>query len=88
LNASSIIDQDVLLSDITLPDFSSLQRIPGPICAIVMNMDAQYDLSIEMNVMHIIGLDLHNLSKTIVWNGSRVLFKLTITVMKHNCTIC
>jgi hypothetical protein len=68
VNTSSTIDQDVLLKDITLPEFSSLQRIPGPIHAIVMDTDTQYDLIIGMDIMQVIGLDLHNLSKMIVWN--------------------
>jgi hypothetical protein len=38
-------------------------------------MDAQYDLIIGMDVMQVIGLDLHNSSKTIVWNSIHVPFK-------------
>jgi hypothetical protein len=72
VNASSTIDQDVLLKDITLPEFSSLLHIPGPICAIIMDTDTQYDLIIGMDIMQVIGLDFHNLSKTIVWNDHRV----------------
>jgi hypothetical protein len=75
VNASSVIDQDVLLTDITLPEFSSSIRIPGPIRAIVMDMEAQYDLIIGMDVMQVIGLDLHNSSQTIVWNDVHVPFK-------------
>jgi Retroviral aspartyl protease len=75
VNASSVTDQDVLLTDIPLPEFSSSQCIPGLICAIVMNMGAQYDLIIGMDVMQVIGLDLHNSSKTIVWNCIHVPFK-------------
>jgi hypothetical protein len=75
MNASSIIDQHVLLTDITLPAFSSSQCIPGPIRALIMPMDTQYDLIIGMDVMQVIGLDLVNSSKTIVWNGNYVLFK-------------
>jgi hypothetical protein len=75
VNASSVIDQDVLLTDITLPKFLSSQRIPGPIRAIVMNMDTQYDLITGMDVMQVICLDLHNLSQTIVQNGIHVPFK-------------
>jgi hypothetical protein len=75
MNASSVIDQDILLTDIALPEFSLSQRIPGPIHAIVMNMDTQYNLIIGMDVMHVIGLDLHNSSQTIVWNGNHVPFK-------------
>jgi hypothetical protein len=40
-----------------------------------MDTDTQYDLIIGMEVMQVIGLDLHNLSKTIVWNDHRVPFK-------------
>jgi hypothetical protein len=75
MNASSVINQDVLLTDITLPEYSSSQCIPGPIRAIVMDMEAQYDLIIGMDVMQVIGLDLHNSSKTIAWNDKHVPFK-------------
>jgi hypothetical protein len=75
VNASSTTDQNVLLKDITLPAFSSLQQIPGPIRAIVMDTYTQYDLILGMGVMQAIGLDLHNSSKTIVWNDHRVPFK-------------
>jgi hypothetical protein len=40
-----------------------------------MDKDAQYDLVIGMDVMQVIGLDLHNSSQTIVWNGIHVPFK-------------
>jgi hypothetical protein len=73
-STGKIIDQHVLLTDITLPEFSSSQRIPGPIRALIMPMDTQYDL-IGMDVMQVIGLDLLNSSKTIVWNGNYVPFK-------------
>jgi hypothetical protein len=76
VNASSTTDQDVLLKYITLPELSSSQHIPGPICAIVRDTDTQYDLFIGMDVMQAIGLDLHNSSKTIVWNDHRLPFKL------------
>jgi hypothetical protein len=65
----------VLLRDITLPEFSSLKCIPGPIHAIVMDTNTQYDLIIGMDIMQVIGLDLHISSKTIVWNDHRVPFK-------------
>jgi hypothetical protein len=84
VNKSSIIDQEVLVKDITLPEFSSLQHIPGPIC----KMDTQYNLIIGMDVMQVIGPDLHNLSKTIVWKSNRVLLNPTITSTMHDCMIC
>jgi hypothetical protein len=75
VNASSVINQYIMLTDITLPEFSSSQHIPGPICALIMPVDAQYDLIIGMDVMQVIGLVLINSSKTIVWNGNHVPFK-------------
>jgi hypothetical protein len=75
VNASYVIDQHVLLTDITLPEFSASQRIPGPIRVLIMPMDTQYDLIIGMDMMQVIGLDLMNSSKTIVWNGNYVPFK-------------
>jgi hypothetical protein len=41
VNASSVIDQNILLTDITLPEFLSSQRIPGPIRALIMPIDAK-----------------------------------------------
>jgi hypothetical protein len=52
-----------------------------------MDTDTQYDLIVRMDVMQVIGLDLHNLSKAIVWNGNRVLLSLMVPLMKHNCMI-
>jgi hypothetical protein len=62
MNASSVVDQHVLLTDISLPEFLLSQRIPGPIRALIMPMDTQYDLIIGMDVMQVIGLDLINWS--------------------------
>jgi hypothetical protein len=40
-----------------------------------MQTNAHYYLIIGMDVMQVIGLDLHNSSKTIVWNSNHVPFK-------------
>jgi hypothetical protein len=57
VNASSVVNQDILPKDITLPEFLPSQQIPGPICSLAMTLDAQYDLIISMDVMQVIGLD-------------------------------
>jgi hypothetical protein len=75
MNASLVIDQYVMLKDITLPEFLLSQHIPGPTQALIMPMDAQYDLIIVMDVMQVIGLGLHDSSKTIVWNSNHMPFK-------------
>jgi hypothetical protein len=60
----------------TLPEFSSTQRVSGPIRAFVIdNNESHYDLIIGMDVMQILGIDIHNSSKTIVWDTLRVPFK-------------
>jgi hypothetical protein len=71
VNTSSVINQNVLLTDITFP----VLVFTTPIHAIVMDMEAQHDLIIGMDIMQVIGLDFHNSSKTIVWNDKRVPFK-------------
>jgi Reverse transcriptase (RNA-dependent DNA polymerase) len=74
--ASSIMDREVLIENMTLPEFLSTQRVSGPIRAFVMNNnESQYDLIIGMDVMQILGIDIHNSTKTIVWDTLRVPFK-------------
>jgi hypothetical protein len=75
MNASSVIDQDILLKDITLLEFLSSQHIPSPICAIFIDMETQYDMIIGMDIMQDIGLNLLNLSKTTIWNRHHLPFK-------------
>ena len=76
VTASSIMDWEVIIENMTLPEFSSTQRVSGPIRAFVIdNNESHYDLIIGMDVMQILGIDIHNSSKTIVWDTLRVPFK-------------
>jgi hypothetical protein len=66
----------VFIENMTLPEFSSTQCVSGPLRVFVMNNhDSQYDLIIGMDVLQILGIDIHNSSKTIVWDTLCVLFK-------------
>jgi hypothetical protein len=76
VTASSIMNQEVLIENMTLPEFSSTQRVSGPIRAFVMdNNESQYDLIIGMDVMQIPGIDIHNSTKTIVRDTLHVPYK-------------
>jgi hypothetical protein len=70
------MDCEILINNMTLPEFSSTQRVPGPIRVIIMdNNESSYDLIIGMDLMQTLGIDIHNRRKTVVWNTLRVLFK-------------
>jgi len=76
VNATTTTNREVMLEEMTLPEFSATQRVSGPIRAIVMsNMDGPYDLIIGMDMLQALGIDIHNTSKTIVWNNKRAPFK-------------
>jgi hypothetical protein len=60
----------------TLPEFSSTQRVLGPIRVLIMtHNESPYDLIIGMDLMQTLGIDIHNSSKTVVWDTLRVPFK-------------
>jgi hypothetical protein len=73
VTSSALLDKEVLIEDMTLPEFSSNTRISGPICAIIMdNAESSYDIIISMDLMQTLGIDIHNSSKTVVWGQLRV----------------
>jgi hypothetical protein len=61
----------------TLPELSPTTHISGPIRAIIMdNSESSYDLIfIGIDLMQTLGIDIHNSSKTVVWDQLRVPFK-------------
>jgi hypothetical protein len=70
------MDWEVLIENMTLPEFLSTQCVSGPIRAFIMNNnESQYDIIIGMDVMQILAIDIHNITKTIVWDTLRVPFK-------------
>jgi hypothetical protein len=76
VTSSALLDNEVLIEDMILPEFSSNTRISGPIRAIIMdNTESSYDIIIGMDLMHTLGIDIHNSSKTVVWGQLRVPFK-------------
>jgi hypothetical protein len=76
VTSSALLDKEVLIEDMTLPEFSSNTCIPGPIRAIIMdNVESSYDIIISMDLMQTLGIDIHNSSKTVVWGQLQVHFK-------------
>jgi hypothetical protein len=39
------------------------------------NVESTYDLIIGMDLMQTLGIDIHNSSKTVVWDQLQILFK-------------
>jgi hypothetical protein len=63
VTASTLLDKEVLIEDMILPEFSATIRILGPIRAILMdNMESTYDL--------IIGMDLKIYKPNVYYTGS------------------
>jgi hypothetical protein len=76
VTTSALLDKEVLIEDMILPKFSATTHILGPIHAIIMdNVESSYDFIIGMDLMQTLGIDIHNLSKTIVSGDLWVLFK-------------
>jgi hypothetical protein len=76
VTTSALLDKEVLIEDMILPEFSSTNHISGPIHAIIMdNVESSYDIIIGMDLMQTLGIDIHNLSKMAMWDHLQVLFK-------------
>jgi hypothetical protein len=76
VTSSALLDKEVLIKDMILPEFSSTTCILGPICAIIMdNSESSYDLIVSMDLMQTLGIYIHNSSKTVVWDQLQVPFK-------------
>jgi hypothetical protein len=74
--SSAIVDQEIVIEEMTLPEFSSTRRVSGPIRAIVMDQpESSYDIIIGMDLMQTLGIDIHNTTKTVVWDTLRIPFK-------------
>jgi hypothetical protein len=71
---SALLDAKVLIEDMILPKFSATTCISGPMRAIIMdNIESSCDLG--MDLMQTLGIDIHNSSKTVMWDQQQVPFK-------------
>jgi hypothetical protein len=77
----ALLDKEVIIEDMILPEFSATTCILGPICAIIMdNVESTYDLTIGMDLMQTLGIDIHNPSKTVVWDQFECCSNCTTTL--------
>ena len=73
VHGGRVLNQEVLLGEVSFPEFSPTQRIPGPIRATVFhNPESNYDIILGMDVMQVLGIDINCSTKTITWNGNTV----------------
>ena len=76
IHGTELLNKEVMLTDVSLPEFSPTQRIPGPIRATIFNNEnSKYDAIIGMDFMQAIGLDVLCSTKTITWNGNTIPFR-------------
>jgi hypothetical protein len=77
VTSNDLLDKEVLMEDMILPKFSATTRILGPIHTIILdNVESSCDLIISMDLMQTLEIDIHNLSKMVVWDQLCVPFKL------------
>jgi hypothetical protein len=73
VTASALLDKEVLIKDLILPEFSPTTCVSGPIYAIIMdNSESSNDLIIGMDLIQTLGIDVHNSSKMVVWDQLQV----------------
>jgi hypothetical protein len=77
VTSNALLDKEALMEDMILPEFYATTCISGPIHAIIMdNLESSCDLIISMDLMQTLEIDVHNLSKMVVWGQLCVPFKL------------
>ena len=76
IHGTEVMDQEVLLTGITLPEFSPTQRVPGPVRATMFkNDDTTYDVIVGMDLMQAMGIDVLCSTRTIKWNDNVIPFR-------------
>lgn len=69
-------NNQVFLEDVSLPEFSASQRVPGPLpCIVFDNTQTLYDVIIGNDLMMELGIDIHNSTKTVSWNENQIPFR-------------
>ena len=75
IHGAELLNQQVLLLDITLPEFTATQVVPRPIHATIYdNPDSVYDVILRMDIMQVLGIKIDCDSKIITWNKNTIPF--------------
>ena len=66
IHGSEHLNHEVLFTGLCFPEFLPTQKIPGPIRATVFNnKESNYDILIGMDLMSLLGIDIHCSTKTL-----------------------
>jgi hypothetical protein len=69
-------NNQVFLKDVSLPEFSASQRVPGPLpCIVFDNAQTIYDVIIGNDLMTKLGIDIHSSTKTVSWFEHEIPFR-------------
>ena len=75
IHGTKQLNENVLLRNISLPEFSPTQRIPGPIRATLFNNpQSTYDVIVGMDMIQAVGISISGVSKTVSWNDNTIPF--------------
>jgi len=86
VHGSKPLTQEVLMRDITFPEFAATQRVPGPIRAFVYDNDeSPYDVIIGLDTMLALNIDVSTSTRTVTWNGNKVPFRSRTFLDESNC---
>jgi hypothetical protein len=70
VHGARLLNKEIHLEDIGIPEFSPIRRIPGPVRAKVFNNpDAAYDVIQGMDLLQVLGIDVRCSTKTVTWNN-------------------
>ena len=64
IHGSEHLNHEVLFTGLCFPEFSPMQKIPGPIRATIFNnKESNYDIIIGMDLMSLLGIDINCFTK-------------------------
>lgn len=76
IHGSASLNNEVLLENLSFPEFSATRRVPGPVRASVYdNPNSVYDVILGMDVLQAIGFDISCSTKTIKWLDTFIEFR-------------
>ena len=73
LHGTATISQQVILHDISFPEFSATQRVDKALNAFVYNQtESPYDVILGLDVLVPLGIEISCSTKTITWNDIKI----------------
>lgn len=76
IHNTAVLNQEAMLHEISFPEITPTQQVPGPIRATMFkNEHSAYDIIIGLDVMIALGINVSCIAKTISWNGNSIPFR-------------